>query len=83
MLELIHLTNMEKSLKSQYQNATNISARINLHTLYAQNTQGWFPWIYQQCGLRSGMRASSSDAERSAVDGEPGVHTGRHPGDHV
>ncbi|WP_411338031.1 MerR family transcriptional regulator [Ruminococcus gauvreauii] len=56
MLELIHLTNMEKSLKSQYQNATNISARINLHTLYAQNRQGWFPWIYEQCGLRQGMR---------------------------
>ena len=56
MLELIHLTNMEKSLKSQYQNATNISARISLHTRYAQNKQGWFPWIYEQCELRSGMR---------------------------
>ncbi|MCH1982953.1 MerR family transcriptional regulator [Ruminococcus sp. OA3] len=56
MLELIHLTNMEKSLKSQYQNATNISARINLHTLYTRNKQGWFPWIFAQCNLRPGMR---------------------------
>ena len=31
MLDLIHLTNMEKSLKVQYQNATNISSRIRLH----------------------------------------------------
>lgn len=56
MLNLIHLTGMEKSLKNQYQNATNISARINLHRLYSQNSQGWFPWIYEQCHIQSGMK---------------------------
>lgn len=55
MLDLIHLTGMEKSLKNQYQNATNISARINLHSLYSENPQGWFPWIYEQCQIQSGM----------------------------
>lgn len=56
MLDLIHLTNMEKSLASQYKNASNLSARIRLHSLYSQNPQGWFPWIYEQCRIRSGMR---------------------------
>lgn len=56
MLHLIHLTNMESSLKTQYQNATNISARINLHQLYATNTQGWFPWVYDNCNLLDGMK---------------------------
>lgn len=56
MLELIHLTNMEKSMKTQYQNATNISTRINLHKLYSVNQQGWFPWIYENCKLTPGMR---------------------------
>lgn len=56
MLHLIHLTGMEKSMKSQYQDATNISARINLHKIYSQNTQGWFPWLYEQCHLRPGMQ---------------------------
>ena len=56
MLDLIHLTNMESSLKSQYQNATNISARINLHRLYSSNQQGWFPWVYEQCGLVENMQ---------------------------
>ena len=37
MLDLIHLTNAEKSIKTQYKNATNISARINLHNLYSHN----------------------------------------------
>ena len=41
-------------MKNQYQNASNISARINLHTLYSQNQQGWFPWIYNQCNIRNG-----------------------------
>lgn len=55
MLNLIHLTNMESTLKTQYQNASNISARIRLHKLYATNPQGWFPWVYEQCGIREGM----------------------------
>ncbi|MGF0031921.1 MerR family transcriptional regulator [Bariatricus sp. SGI.154] len=56
MLNLIHLTSMEKSLKNQYQNASNISSRINLHSLYSQNQQGWFPWIYQQLEIRPVMK---------------------------
>lgn len=56
MLELIHLTNMESSLKSQYQNSSNISARIRLHSLYSVNPQGWFPWLYEQCQIRKGMK---------------------------
>ena len=55
MLNLIHLTGMEESLKKQYQNASNISARINLHRLYSQNKQGWFPWILENCHLAPGM----------------------------
>lgn len=56
MLNLIHLTGMEESLKKQYQNATNISARINLHSLYSKNKQGWFPWIFQQLDLKQNMK---------------------------
>lgn len=56
MLELIHLTGMEQSLKNQYLNANNISARIRLHTDYSRNQQGWFPWIYEQCKLKENMR---------------------------
>ena len=56
MLNLIHLTGMEQSLKNQYQNASNISSRISLHSLYAQNPEGWFPWIFRQCEIHPGMR---------------------------
>ena len=56
MRELVELTGMENSLKKQYQNASNISSRIDLHSLYSKNKQGWFPWVYEQCGIRAGMR---------------------------
>lgn len=56
MLNLIHLTGMEQSLKNQYQNASNISSRISLHSHYALNPKGWFPWVYEQCEIRPGMR---------------------------
>lgn len=56
MLNLIHLTSMEKSLKNQYQNASNISSRINLHSLYSQNPQGWFPWLYEECKIKPEMK---------------------------
>lgn len=55
MLNLIHLTSMENSLKGQYQDAKNISARIGLHRRFAQNQQGWFPWVYEQCKIHTGM----------------------------
>ena len=56
MRELIHLTGMENSLKAQYRNSTNISARIRLHRLFSSNKQGWFPWIYEQCQNTEGMK---------------------------
>ncbi len=56
LLDLIHLTNMESALKTQYQNASNISARIQLHKLYSSNPQGWFPWVYEQCDIQEGMK---------------------------
>lgn len=55
VLELIRLSGMEQSMKNQYQNASNISARIYLHSHFSENSQGWFPWIYEKCGIESGM----------------------------
>lgn len=53
MLNLIHEMGLEKSLKNQYQNASNISARINLHKKYSHNKIGWFPWLYDMCNITS------------------------------
>lgn len=56
MFELIHMTDMESSLKNQYKNASNIMSRINLHKLYSTNKQGWFPWIFEQLDFSMGKK---------------------------
>ena len=52
LLKLIHLTGMESSLVKQYQNASNISSRISLHSMYSSNKEGWFPWVYRTISER-------------------------------
>ena len=56
LLHLIHLSEEESELKSQYQNASNINARIALHRDYSTNQEGWFHWLFQFLSLSSGMR---------------------------
>lgn len=55
MLDLIHLTGMERSLASQYKSASNLSARIALHSLFSANKEGWFPWLFAKLRLASKM----------------------------
>lgn len=69
MLNLIHLTSMEKSLKSQYENANNISARIRLHRDYSRNKQGWFPWIFEQFLSETSTKESLTILELGCGDG--------------
>ena len=67
MLNLIHLTNMETSLKSQYQNATNINARMYLHCQYSTNKQGWFPWLFEQCDFQNGSKVLEIGCGNGAI----------------
>lgn len=77
MLDLIHLTGMEKSMKTQYQNASNISARIRLHRDFSQNKQGWFPWVFEQCCIESEMHVLEIGCGNGALWTE---NKGRIPG---
>lgn len=56
LLHLIHLSEEESELKSQYQNASNINARIALHRDYSTNQEGWFRWLFQFLSFFPGMR---------------------------
>lgn len=52
ILHLIHLLQLEKSIVEQYNRATNLDIRIELHRKYSTNQKGWFPWIYEQLPLK-------------------------------
>ncbi len=56
MLTDINTAEMDQQLKRQYQNSSNISARINLHQEFSSNKKGWFPWIMEKCEIRPGMK---------------------------
>lgn len=56
LLHLIHLSEEESELKGQYQNASNINARIALHRDYSTNQEGWFRWLFQFLSFFPGMR---------------------------
>ena len=53
MLNLIHLTNMEKDLVEQYKTSSNLNIRIELHEKYSRNPQGWFPWLLAQIDFQN------------------------------
>jgi DNA-binding transcriptional MerR regulator len=52
---IIKVINTEKVWLSQYKNAANLSARINLHDLFSTNKYGWHKWFYDQLGLCEDM----------------------------
>jgi len=67
MLDLIHLTSMNQSLSTQYQNASNISARIRLHRDYSVNKEGWFHWLFRHLKLKPGMKILELGAGNGAL----------------
>ncbi len=42
MIQLIHITNMEKDLTRQYKDSANVSSRILLHRIFSVNPMGWY-----------------------------------------
>jgi len=67
LMEKTSINSLEKSLRQQYLNSSNIDARISLHTKYAVNKQGWFPWIFEQCAFagkaKSGQTKTGKDTK--------------------
>ena len=55
LMKQVTETGLRESLMRQYVDTSNISIRIRLHSLYSQNREKWFPWIFRQCGIKSGM----------------------------
>jgi len=53
LMKLVSEESLRKSLMQQYLDTSNISARIKLHSLYSQNKESWFPWIFKHCGIEN------------------------------
>lgn len=67
LMERTSKSGLERSLKQQYLNSSNIGTRINLHAKYAVNRQGWFPWIFEQCGMQDGVATMHGEQASAKV----------------
>jgi DNA-binding transcriptional MerR regulator len=50
-VNIINLLNMDKKWGIQYENASNLRARIRIHELFSTNKYGWMEWFFDQLHL--------------------------------
>jgi len=49
---IINVINSDKRLIEQYENASNLRARISIHEMFSVNKYGWMIWYFDQLNLR-------------------------------
>lgn len=55
-VNIINLLNMDKKWSSQYENASNLRARIRIHELFSTNKYGWMEWFFDQLHLPESVK---------------------------
>lgn len=50
-INIINIINLDKSWLEQYENASNLRARIRIHELYSTNKTGWMEWFFKQLDI--------------------------------
>jgi ubiquinone/menaquinone biosynthesis C-methylase UbiE/DNA-binding transcriptional MerR regulator len=55
-VNIIKAVNMEDMLLEQYNNSSNLKARLNLHEKFSINKYGWHRWIFDKMQLLPGAR---------------------------
>lgn len=50
-VNIINVINIDKKWIEQYENASNLKARIRIHELFSTNKQGWMNWFFDQLNL--------------------------------
>lgn len=55
-INIINVINIDKNWIEQYQNASNLKARIRIHELFSTNTYGWMPWYFEQLNIPESAR---------------------------
>lgn len=50
-INIINVINIDKKWIEQYENASNLKARIRIHELFSTNKQGWMNWFFDQLTL--------------------------------
>lgn len=55
-INIINVINMDKNWMEQYENASNLKARIRIHELFSTNKKGWMRWFFEELNLPPNAR---------------------------
>ncbi|MEY8000679.1 methyltransferase domain-containing protein [Clostridium sp. Mt-5] len=55
-INIINAINIDQKWIEQYENASNLKARIKMHELFSTNKQGWMNWFFNQLNLPDKVR---------------------------
>lgn len=50
-INIINIINMDQKWMEQYENASNLKARIKIHELFSTNKKGWMCWFFENLKL--------------------------------
>ncbi len=65
-INIINIVNTDQKWMEQYENASNLKARIRIHELFSTNKHGWMKWFFNQLNIPS----KSSILELGCGNGE-------------
>ncbi len=57
-INIISAINSDKNWTQQYENASNLRARIAIHELFSTNKEGWMPWFFKELKQELSMMSS-------------------------
>ena len=55
-INIINVVNMDKKWIEQYENSSNLRARIAIHELFSTNEYGWMRWFFEQMNISENAR---------------------------
>ncbi|APH13961.1 ubiE/COQ5 methyltransferase family protein [Clostridium sporogenes] len=58
-INIISVINSDKNWTQQYENASNLRARIAIHELFSTNKEGWMPWFFKELKQELSMMSSN------------------------
>ncbi len=58
-INIISAINSNKNWTQQYENASNLRARIAIHELFSTNKEGWMPWFFKELKQELSMMSSN------------------------
>ncbi|MCC5425058.1 MerR family transcriptional regulator, partial [Clostridium botulinum] len=69
-INIISAINSDKNWTQQYENASNLRARIAIHELFSTNKEGWMPWFFKELKQELSMISPNCENHNEEINNE-------------